>query len=233
MITKFLPSTSGVYFIQNKENGKRYIGSSNNIKNRVTVHRSYLRSNAHANQYLQNAWNLSGENSFICGVLYYCDKQNLAVVEQHCIDNLKPEYNITIEVIRNTPAKESIEKSKATIKRKREQGLIISGSVKEVYQYSLEGTYLQSFKSIEEAAKEVNCHRSTIDRAIHGQPGKDIRTGKGFQWRLEKVDKLSKIEMINLKQRKRYRRTKKEIANALVKQGELLETPTKVNQQPS
>ncbi|NRD80266.1 GIY-YIG nuclease family protein [Bacillus sp. BRMEA1] len=54
----------GIYSIKNIKNGKIYIGSSRNIKNRWWQHRSLLNKNEHYNHYLQRAWNKYGESSF-------------------------------------------------------------------------------------------------------------------------------------------------------------------------
>ena len=48
---------SGIYCIENKINNKKYIGQSIDIDRRWQEHKNELNRNAHANQYLQNAWN--------------------------------------------------------------------------------------------------------------------------------------------------------------------------------
>lgn len=55
---------SGIYSIIHVLSGKRYIGSSRNIYNRLLSHRKELRKNIHPNDYLQKAWNRYGELSF-------------------------------------------------------------------------------------------------------------------------------------------------------------------------
>lgn len=55
----------GIYWIRNKVNGKRYIGSSNKIKARWKGHRRTLNQDEwHENPYLQRAWNKYGETTF-------------------------------------------------------------------------------------------------------------------------------------------------------------------------
>lgn len=85
---------SGVYQIKNKTNGHIYIGSAINIKNRFQNHKKVLRKNTHHSNYLQNAWNKYGENSFDFQTLILCDKQNCILFEQMFIDGYRPEYNI-------------------------------------------------------------------------------------------------------------------------------------------
>lgn len=85
---------SGVYEIKNKKNEKRYIGSSQNINNRLCHHLSLLRNNNHHSIYLQRAWNKHGKDNFVFKPLLYCDPETTLFFEQLCIDRLIPEYNI-------------------------------------------------------------------------------------------------------------------------------------------
>jgi len=54
----------GVYTILHKTSGKFYVGSSNNISNRIVTHKRELKRNSHHCNHLQRAWNLYGENEF-------------------------------------------------------------------------------------------------------------------------------------------------------------------------
>lgn len=59
----------GIYCFLNKENNKRYIGGTTNLYNRTNQHIKGLRANRHENEYLQNAFNKYGEESFEFKVL--------------------------------------------------------------------------------------------------------------------------------------------------------------------
>jgi group I intron endonuclease len=87
--------TSGIYKIQNLSNGKFYIGSSVNIRNRISHHINQLVNKTHHNQVLQCAWEKYGPENFE-GVLVeeVQDKALLLDREQYYIDLLEPEYNI-------------------------------------------------------------------------------------------------------------------------------------------
>ena len=91
-----MEKNSGVYEIVNTLNGKRYIGSSVNIRSRFQHHRAELRSGKHHNRHLQNAWDKYGEENFTFEVLFYCERSHTLVYEQQFLDNLQPEYNVAI-----------------------------------------------------------------------------------------------------------------------------------------
>lgn len=77
---------SGIYKITNIINGKIYIGKSVNIKNRWGQHKRELRKNIHGSKYLQNSWNIYGEENFTFEVLEYIeDKTKLIEVEDKYI----------------------------------------------------------------------------------------------------------------------------------------------------
>ena len=52
---------SGIYIIENKVNGKKYVGQSVNIGSRKSKHFGELKRGTHHNGYLQNAYNKHGE----------------------------------------------------------------------------------------------------------------------------------------------------------------------------
>lgn len=105
---------SGIYCIENKINGKRYIGQSINIDNRRREHFRTLRQGAHGNRYLQNAWNKYGENNFEFYVLIFCEKFELTRYEQFFVDKYNMLYNIAVKCVDSTMgvvySKESKEK---------------------------------------------------------------------------------------------------------------------------
>lgn len=56
--------TSGIYYIVNTVNNKRYIGSSTNIKQRWSMHKSTLNRGIHRNVFLQRSWYKYGPDAF-------------------------------------------------------------------------------------------------------------------------------------------------------------------------
>jgi group I intron endonuclease len=54
----------GIYIIHNKIDDKYYVGSSNNVKNRLMTHKRDLMRNSHNVRTLQNDFNKHGEENF-------------------------------------------------------------------------------------------------------------------------------------------------------------------------
>lgn len=90
-------SLMGVYYIQNTESGKFYIGSSQDVFSRISSHFSMLMSNSHHNAHLQRAYNKSGADRFVWGI---CEEVfgegGLLQIEQEWMD-VMGDYNICRE----------------------------------------------------------------------------------------------------------------------------------------
>lgn len=84
---------SAIYEIRNIKNGKRYIGSSSNIRNRIYSHKYHLNRGTHHCTPLQRAWRKYGKDSFSFRNILFCDPSNLLMFEQKAIDAFSPEYN--------------------------------------------------------------------------------------------------------------------------------------------
>lgn len=122
-----LKGKCGVYMFINLENGKRYIGSSVDIYNRLHEHVYNLKNNCAHNKHFQNAWNKYGEKSFSYCILEYCDKKFQFEREQYYIDCISPEYNLTLNVIANfghNVDDKTKEKISLTLKKKYSSGEI-------------------------------------------------------------------------------------------------------------
>ena len=82
--------TMGIYAIVNKINGKKYIGSSSNIKKRINKHFYLLKSNKHFSHHLQNSWNKYGPENFDWHIVCAVDDVNcLLDVEQKYLDDMQ------------------------------------------------------------------------------------------------------------------------------------------------
>lgn len=118
---------SGIYEFFNLDNGKRYIGSSKDIYNRLHEHYHNLKYNKAHNKHFQAAWNKYGEDNFIYNILEFCKEEVRFEREQYYIDVINPEYNLTNYVIANTGHKvsnECKEKISETLKKKYASGEI-------------------------------------------------------------------------------------------------------------
>lgn len=96
--------SKGVYKITNLINNKIYVGSSNDLNYRKSMHFSKLKHNNHINKHLQNSFNKYGRENFIFEIIEECEeceeyeniKELLLNKEQYYIDTLTPQYNILV-----------------------------------------------------------------------------------------------------------------------------------------
>ena len=154
--------------IYNKQNDKKYIGSSINLYERLHKHFSLLRNNKHENQYLQNAFNKSGVENFDIKILKFCKEEELLGFESIFCEIICPEYNLNKDIIRNTPSPETILKIKETLKEGYRSKKIISLSQKPICIYNLKGEFIIEVPSIKEACKYINCTPSSVNRTARG-----------------------------------------------------------------
>lgn len=199
---------SGVYVIKNILNGKRYIGSSFNVKRRLKDHFFKLSKNTHHNKHLQAAWNKYGEKHFVFQILETCEpiKDTILFLEQKYLD-LKPEYNNTPVAGSNLGCKQNIEaKLKKSLSHK---GVIKVSNIKwqnyaecdvkpvtikvservkslrkPVIKYSLDGEFIEEYSSICDAARKNNVTRSGIKDCCNGKQ----LSAYGFLWKLKTND---------------------------------------------
>lgn len=118
---------SGIYMFFNIVSGKRYIGSSVDIYNRIHEHIHNLNNNKSHNAHFQASWNKYGENAFMFCVLEYCPGEIRFDREQYYINYLKPEYNLTLNVVANfghEVSEETKNKISNTLKKRYSSGEI-------------------------------------------------------------------------------------------------------------
>jgi group I intron endonuclease len=77
----------GIYLIINTLDGRVYVGSSMDIRQRFSMHRSYLRRGCHPNAHLQRAWSKYGEGAFEIRIVEECVEELLEVREQFWINH--------------------------------------------------------------------------------------------------------------------------------------------------
>lgn len=118
-------SNSGVYYIEHKVSGKKYIGSSSDLKKRFQTHRRQLRKGTHANIKLQRSWDKYGEAAFAFAILELAKPRELLGREQFWLDRFdSAKYGFNIATIAGTPMppgtrQPHTEKTKSKIRAKR------------------------------------------------------------------------------------------------------------------
>jgi group I intron endonuclease len=83
----------GIYKIENITNGKIYIGSSVDIRERWRRHKKDLKKNKHHSEYLQRAWNKYGEQAFLFTVIEYVKDDCLLLEKEQYYINLYDSYH--------------------------------------------------------------------------------------------------------------------------------------------
>lgn len=81
-----IKNKSGVYRITNKENGKVYYGSSKNLRQRWSAHKSKMRSGKHENPGIKADAMIYGEKAFEFQVLCYCPEFLMSTYESALLD---------------------------------------------------------------------------------------------------------------------------------------------------
>lgn len=159
----------GIYAIVKRSTGEAYIGSSLNMKARMTGHLNKLREVKHQCARLQFSWDQDSDD-FVFFVLEKCDESDLTTREQYWIDQLKPNiFNSTWTATR--PIIELVKKGLAEM----------SDESKETWKQKLSETSAGREKSEEETqaivegVKAWHAGMSDEDRALKNQKIKDKR----------------------------------------------------------
>ena len=84
---------SGIYEIKNTVTGDRYVGSTNNFRDRWKSHRYYLRHGKYKTSHFQHAWNKYGEDAFEFNVIVEIPSPSLLQIEQVFLNEEIGEYN--------------------------------------------------------------------------------------------------------------------------------------------
>jgi len=110
---------SGVYQILNTVTNKIYIGSTIDIDKRQREHFNLLKCDNYPNNYLQNAWNKYGADSFVFELLEATksDKDSIIEKEQHYLDTLQPFGDHGYNICTVAYSCLGIKRSKETIRR--------------------------------------------------------------------------------------------------------------------
>jgi group I intron endonuclease len=117
LFKEYVMDYGGIYEIINKVNGKRYVGSSINIRRRWNEHKSELSLKCHSNSHLQNSWNKYGEDAFSFEVLIYTEPEEALRLENLLLKSGKYEYNLAKDATAPMLGKHHTKKAKERISR--------------------------------------------------------------------------------------------------------------------
>jgi group I intron endonuclease len=185
---------SGVYLFTNKVNGKRYVGSSENLGRRLSTYFSinYLQTvSEKGGSIIHKALLKHGYSNFSLDIIEYCKDSEVIAREQYYLDKLNPEYNILKTAgssLGYKHSKEAIEKIKAAgvgrifteearekqraaalrrIDKIRTSIILANGHPVEVK--NIESGEIQEYPSIFQAAKGLKAGEKTIKAYILSQ----------------------------------------------------------------
>lgn len=165
----------GIYCILNKNNNRKYFGSSINIYGRISRHKCDLKKNRHSNNYLQNDWNKCKKENFSFEIIELCTKEKRYEIEQKYLDlnfdNQQQCYNIN-------PEADSCNGRKFTNKQLLKHQSCFEHRKKKFTVLSPNGEII-TFIGIRKFCKEQNIKFTTFLNMLHGNV---ISTGEG--WRL-------------------------------------------------
>ena len=170
---------AGVYLIECKNH--KYVGSSKNLYLRYKEHTATLKRGSHFNQFLQNIYN-KYPNIISFKLIEICD--NYVEREAYYIEYYNCDVNVERNPVTQVKSIETRQKLSMANKNKR-LGAENHASVK-VYQYTLEGAYVNEYDTIRQAALAINGSAASIGDAAKG----DNKSAGGYQWRKEKLNKI-------------------------------------------
>lgn len=155
---------SGIYwmFFPNK---KYYFGSSKNIQERIWSHKGECQRQVHANNHFQNIYNKYGfpENIVVAEISNYLE------IEQELLDNHFTDKNcINLADKVGQPGDKRIT----------------------IYEYNLDGNFIQEWSCIYEAANYYNISKGNICTVLNGER----RTVSGRRFSRTKYDKLPEYQ---------------------------------------
>lgn len=169
-----------VYIIRNTINDKKYVGETiTSLKTRWNGHKANARR-GNSKMRIARAMAKNGINNFYIEPIYYTESiTELYAIEEFLIDA----WNLT-----------DPNKGYNTLKSKHHLGI---HRQKPVYQYNLDGEYMQEFKSLTEAQKITGANHIS---SVANKKGM-YNSSKGFLWSYEKKEN---IEPKNHKQIHQY-----------------------------
>lgn len=175
---------AGIYAIKNKENGKLYIGQSNDYIERKRHHISSLRAGRCHNKYLQSDWDLYGENKFEFIILKKCKLEELDDLEKKFIalhESHKRDKGYNIELGGVIDVQHSEEWYQNVLDGVKKKDISSFPNAKSVICLNT----MEIFESIAEASRKYDISEDSIQHCCN--PNYNLHTagklnGVGLQW---------------------------------------------------
>lgn len=169
-------------------NDHSYIGSAKEFKHRLSTHINTMKRGTHHNHTVQNVFNKYGLDLFTFEILEYCPIEDLLVRETYYIKTLKPDMNHILDAVRIERDQETIERTRISQLKYYETHR--PTNIKKVYQYDLDGNYLNEYDSIVDAAKSIGTNKhGSISQCCNGK----TKTANGYRWSFKKYSQLPKL----------------------------------------
>lgn len=216
-ILNYVKGKAGIYVWINRLNGKKYVGSSVNLRRRLLEYYNINRLLNENSMPINTALLKYGYQNFSFTILEFCDLDNLMSREKYFFDVYSPEYNILN--IPGSPSRGSGWKhSEATIENMRVAALNRDKSLAAVDKLSaaqpnsikvevidLETNISTVYNAIKAAARALGIDRRYIEQYIYLNQDKPVFNKYTFKLincseiKIEKIQKTSKkIEVTNI-----------------------------------
>ena len=215
--------TCGIYMIQNKVDGKIYIGQAVDIEKRWQRHKGDLRGNYHINKHLQRSWNTHDEADFEFTVICECDENQLNTMEEYYIFELmsydyRIGYNNNYGGSSGRPTEETKKKMSEA-----QKGRIYSDETRDKISKALKGKYTgennhlyrkhpseETRRKMSEARKGITLSEETRKKISEAQKGENNNNfGKHFsEEHRKKISESNKGKVVSEETKKKLSEAK-------------------------
>ena len=185
----------GIYKIENKVNGKVYVGQSINIAVRWYNHSHELDGNRHCNSHLQNAWNKYGSGNFEFSIIEECTIENIDDKEIYWIDY----YNSSNEKYGYNMSSGGQGRHGYSWSNEDKERLSKLQNPLPVVQCDLDGNIVERWRSASYAARETGYPVSGIMNCVK-EDGDQYQT-HGYIWLYEQVFYNNNFKIPNTKRK--------------------------------
>lgn len=175
---------SGVYIIQNKTNGKVYIGASVNVRDRLWMHKMHLKKGSHHNIHLQSAFYKYGKDAFDFDLLETCDESLIFSQENYWCNVLNSHdrrYGYNIDPTNPTGKSNVSEETKLRMSQ--------NASKRPVRVHTIYGDFYKDFSDMYKCAQEFETVSPNVHRKMNNiNPKKTLIDSKSSMYLFSDID---------------------------------------------